>query len=175
MDSFQQVLLVEWFCQEVNCSRLDRAHRGRNIAVSRNKYNWWMIPIGNPALQIQAVDARKFHVQNETSRQIGLRKLDILSSGSERDNPHIQGRKKFKQRFADARVIIHYKNNMVLRVHAGSAARMGRVKLNVAHSVSLVVADRRPSCASAIERQIARPMPIPFSFVVKNGSTASSR
>jgi len=46
-------------------------------------------------LEIQSVDIRKFHIQNQASRDIGLRIGHVLRSGAERDRLHIEARKKF--------------------------------------------------------------------------------
>ena len=57
--------------------------------------------------------------------------------------------------------------------HAERSEASGRVKLNVVPASSFAVTQIRPPCASTIEREIERPMPIPDSFVVKNGSKTS--
>ena len=46
------------------------------------------------ALEIQSVDVRKFHIQNQASRHVGLRVCDVLSRRTERDHVQIEGRKK---------------------------------------------------------------------------------
>ena len=48
------------------------------------------------ALQVQSVDVRKFHVQNEAGRHVGLRICEVLSSGTERDHVQIEGRQKLR-------------------------------------------------------------------------------
>ena len=58
--------------------------------------------------------------------------------------------------------------------HDAAFTSIGNVKMNVAPCGSFFSAHNRPPCDSTIERQIASPMPMPFSFVVKNGSNILS-
>src|SRR5260370_41063633 len=59
--------------------------------------------------------------------------------------------------------------------HADISGWMGSDKENVVPEQSLDATHNRPSCASAIERQIARPIPMPDSLVVKKASNTLSR
>jgi len=54
--------------------------------VSRDEHNVRVMFEGNLALQIQAVDVRELHVQDEARRQLGLRKREVFGGGSERDD-----------------------------------------------------------------------------------------
>src|SRR6266851_3174686 len=83
MDRSQQGRIAEWLCQEVDRSGLERAHRARNVAMSRDEYDWRVMLDSEPALKIQAVDVRKIHVQDQASRQVRLRKLEVPGGGSE--------------------------------------------------------------------------------------------
>src|SRR6266404_1546187 len=55
-------------------------------------------------------------------------------------------------------------------IHARAAAWYGSVNRNVAPGPEFGVAQIRPPCDSTIERLIAKPMPVPCGFVVKNAS-----
>lgn len=52
---------------------------------------------------------------------------------------------------------------------------IGRLKLKVTPRDTLRTAPIRPACASTIDLQIAKPMPMPVFFVVKNGSKIFSK
>src|SRR5579862_7007099 len=65
-------------------------------------------------------------------------------------------------------VVVHHEDNGAVRIH--DATRAGSVKDKVAPTASSDAAHIRPRCASMMERQIANPMPIPFSLVVKKAS-----
>ena len=53
---------------------------------------------------------------------------------------------------------------------AALSSAIGSVKRNAAPPPFLFSAHSRPLCASTIVREIARPIPMPFGLVVKNGS-----
>src|SRR5260370_35973858 len=63
---------------------------------------------------------------------------------------------------------------MIVRAHHDVLEEIGSVKLNTAPRGVLLVAQTRPWCASTIQREIASPMPMPVSLVVKNGSNTRS-
>ena len=116
----------------------------------------------------------ELHVQDQTCGQIGLRELDVFGGRSERDDIQMRGAEEIVQCFAHAEVIIDDKHDVILRTHGESLAEIGSVKLNVVPRGLLFVAQSRPLWASTIQRQIARPIPMPSSLVVKNGSNTCS-
>src|SRR4051812_6865486 len=72
-----------------------------------------VLALRHPALELQSVDVRKFHVQDQASRDVRLRIRQVLRSGAERDRVHVEARKKFGQRLADPAVVIHDENDMI--------------------------------------------------------------
>ena len=70
-------------------------------------------------------------------------------------------------------VVIYHENDSVVRVHDWAVNLSGRVKQNVAPDPAPDAAQSRPLCASTIERQIAKPMPMPFSLVVTHATVAA--
>ena len=94
--------------------------------MSGDEHDLRVIALRDLALEIQSVDVRKFDVQHQASRDIGLRIRHVLGSGTERDRVHIEARKKLGQRFADPTVVVHDENDVVLSIHlCDSAAREG--------------------------------------------------
>lgn len=88
--------------------------------MSRDEHDLRVRSSTSLALQVESIDVRKFHVQNETSWHLRLRIGEVLSSGAERHHVEIERRQKLRYRFADPPVIIHDENDMVLRVHSGA-------------------------------------------------------
>jgi hypothetical protein len=62
----------------------------------------------------------------------------------------------------------------VLRFYDSVSISIGNTNINVAPPRSFCSAQSRPPCESTIERQIERPIPSPFSLVVKKGSNTLS-
>ena len=84
--------------------------------MSGDEHNFRMIAPSDLALKIQPVDVRQFHVENQASRQVGLRIRHLHRSGAERDRLHVEAQKKLGQRFADATIVVHDEDNVVLLV-----------------------------------------------------------
>ena len=104
----------------------------------------------------------------------GLSALDIVAGRSEGDGAHAVRVQQLAERLPDTFIVIDDEDDMVVRRHGAAFASIGNVKMNVAPCGSFFSAHNRPPCSSTIERQIASPMPMPFSFVVKNGSNILS-
>ena len=58
--------------------------------MSCDEHDLRVIPLCDLALELQSVDVRKFHIQNQAGRHVGLRIRDVLRSGAERDHVHIE-------------------------------------------------------------------------------------
>src|SRR5512134_3314030 len=82
MDGPHQVRFFERLSQKVDRACLDRAYRGRNVAVSRDEHNLRQGSLPRLLEQIEAVDVRELHVQNETSRYVRLRSGEVRRSGT---------------------------------------------------------------------------------------------
>lgn len=54
--------------------------------MSRNEHDLRVRSLTGLALQVESVDVRKFHVQNEAGRYVGLWICEVLSSGTERNH-----------------------------------------------------------------------------------------
>jgi hypothetical protein len=96
MDRPHQICLFERFGEEVNRACLYGTHGRGNVTVSCDKYDLREISLPNLTLEIQSIDVRKFHIQNQASWNVWLRIRDVLSSGTERDHLQIEGRKKLR-------------------------------------------------------------------------------
>ena len=68
------------------------------------------------------------------------------------------------------RPIIDNAGAEALRIYICSGASSGMLKLKVTPTPSFRAIQMRPEWASTIDRQIARPIPIPASLLVMNGS-----
>ena len=88
-----------------------------NVAMSRDEHDV-RVRLSGLALQVESIGVRKFHVQNEASRYVWFRICDVLSSRTERDHVQVEARQQVSQRFANPPVIIHDKDDMVLRHHS---------------------------------------------------------
>ena len=133
-----------------------------------------MIPLRDLPLQIEAVDVRQLDIEDEAGGDVRFFRADIVAGRSERHGAHAVRRQEFAERLPDALIVIDDEDDMVVRRHAAAFASTGKVKMNFAPCGSFFSAHSRPPCDSTIERQIASPMPIPCSFVVKNGSNILS-
>ena len=62
--------------------------------MSGDEHDVRVIALRDPALEIQSVDVRELHVQDQASRDVGLRIRHVFGSGTERDRVHVEARKK---------------------------------------------------------------------------------
>jgi hypothetical protein len=53
--------------------------------MARDEDDLRVISLRGLALEIQSVNVREFHIQNQASRHVGLWIRDVLSGGTERD------------------------------------------------------------------------------------------
>ena len=58
--------------------------------MSGDEHDMRVIALRDPALQIQSVDVRELHVQDEAGRDVGLRIRHVFGSRTERDGLHIE-------------------------------------------------------------------------------------
>jgi hypothetical protein len=75
-----------------------------------------VITLRDAALEIEAVDVRQLHVENQASGEIPLRIRHVLGRGAECDRVHIEARKQLGQCFADPTIVVHDEHDVVLRV-----------------------------------------------------------
>ena len=62
--------------------------------MARDEHDLRVIPVRGLALEVQSVDVRKLHIQNQAGRHVGLRIREVLGGGTERDHVQVEGRKK---------------------------------------------------------------------------------
>jgi hypothetical protein len=105
---------AEWFHQKVDGAVFDRANRRRDVTVARDENDWRVVRVAKLSLEIQAIDVRQFHVQEEARRQIGLRIRDVLGGRSECDGRHVERCEQLTQRFTHANVIVHNIDDVVV-------------------------------------------------------------
>src|SRR5262245_16782208 len=142
--------------------------------------HWRRLSISQFPLELKSVDVRKFQIENKARRRIGFFGFEELRSGSKCSHPESHGFNETGQRFLHAMVVVNHKDNRIVRFHNrwtsfNSSLCRGSVKDMVVPNVSFGVAHSLPLCPSTIDRQIARPIPIPLSFVVKKGSKIFSQ
>jgi hypothetical protein len=58
--------------------------------MSGDEHDMRVIALRDLALEIQPVDIRKFHIQHQASRDVGLGIRHVLGSRAERDRGHIE-------------------------------------------------------------------------------------
>src|SRR5437773_6297222 len=142
--------------------------------MPRDENDRRMIALRNLPLQIEAVDIRQLDIEDEAGWDVRLVRADIIAGRCESDGAHAVRRQKFAERLPDARIVIYDEYDMVVRRHAAAFASTGRAKMNFVPCGLFFSSHSRPPCDSTIERQIASPIPMPLSFVVKNGSNILS-
>lgn len=76
----------------VAAAQFGSARAARESRFGTLKDDFRVIILTGLALEIQSVDVRKFHIQNQAGRHVGLRVCDVLSRRTERDRPQIEGR-----------------------------------------------------------------------------------
>src|SRR5882672_4214085 len=71
LNRIQQILIAEWFRQELDGPRFHCPHRHRDIAVGGDKYDWNAnISCGQLALEIKPADARQSDIEDEAANNI---------------------------------------------------------------------------------------------------------
>src|SRR4029077_13600659 len=174
LDRTHQIRLAERLGEKVHRPCLERAHGARDVAMPRDENDVRMWLAGQLALQVQAVDVRQVDIQDQAPGQVGLGVVQVLGGGPERHDIQVRRAEQLLQCFTQPEIIVHHKDDVILRAHHASLGEIGSVKLKTAPRGLLCPAHSRPSCASTIQRQIARPMPRPSCFVVKKGSKTFS-
>ena len=86
--------------------------------MSGDEHDVRVIALRDLALEVQSVDVRKLHVQNQASRDVGLRIRHVLGRGAERDRVHVEAREQLGQRLADPTVVVHDEHDVVWRHYA---------------------------------------------------------
>ena len=84
--------------------------------MSRDEHDRRKASFGELALEIQAIDVRKLHVQHQAGRNVGLRIGQVLGRGTEGDGVQIEARKKLGERLADPTVVVDDEDDVVLRI-----------------------------------------------------------
>jgi hypothetical protein len=75
--------------------------------MSGDEHDRRVVGVAKLSLEIETVDIRQFHVQEETGRPIGLRMLNILGDGAKCDRRHVERGEQLTQRFTHTNVIVH--------------------------------------------------------------------
>src|SRR5262249_59042460 len=101
-----------------------------------------------------AVDVRQLHIEDEAGWQVGLVAAHILARRAKGDSAYSMRFKQLAERFADTRVVIDDKDDMVVRRHAAGFISIGNVKMNIAPRGSFFSAHDRPPRESTIARHV---------------------
>src|SRR5262249_49851168 len=123
-------------------------------------------PSGRPNGNSYPWDDPERFSESATQDVGGKKKCQVQELGAVRPDAH--------HRCCGRSVPIRFASYIWRRLHGASGGSIGNVKMNVAPRDLLFSAHNRPPCDSTIERQMANPMPIPCSFVVKKGSNILS-
>ena len=79
LDSIEEFLITERFCEELNGTALHRLHGHRDVGVRCNEDDWHLpVRRGKIALKLETASPRHSHVEHQTSRsvrQLGLEKI----------------------------------------------------------------------------------------------------
>src|SRR4029079_5145058 len=164
-------LVVERLLDEVEGSALERRSRRRDVAVRGQHHDW---PAEPPSRELALhVDARQAgHPQVEQHAVGGLRARPLEKRLARRELARREAMQAQQQRerIAHGVVVVDDRDQRgVARRHCAS----GTVKQNALPGAR-VSCQRRPPCASTIERLIASPSPVPLAFVITNGSNSAS-
>ena len=79
LDGIDEVLIAEWFREELYGAALHRLHGHRDVAVRCNEDDW-QLPVrrGKVALKLETASPRHSHVEHEASRavrRVGFEKI----------------------------------------------------------------------------------------------------
>src|SRR5207247_2448502 len=119
----------------VDSAALNGAHGRWDVAMSRDENDRGVGIAGKLLLELEAVDVRQLHVENQASREVGLRRCDIVRGDGERLRPPTQGLQQLAERLAHPGVIVYNEDDLVTRGHDASFAANGSVKATVAPRV----------------------------------------
>src|SRR4029077_15693120 len=72
LHSVQQIIVAERFGKKVHRAALDRANRRWDVPVAGNKDDRRVTAFGDLLLQIQAVDVRQLHIEDQARRYVRL-------------------------------------------------------------------------------------------------------
>src|SRR5262249_13256492 len=162
----QHVLIAKRLGKEVDGTRLHGAHRHGYVAMPRHEddrdADIRLLELG---LEIQSAYAGQPDIEHQAARPLGSLVLKEFGGGSEKLDLQVDRAEQAVQRLAYRGIVVDDEDP----AHAVFSAWDGRAMRKVAPGPSLDVAHIRPPCASTIERQIERPMPMPPSRVVKKG------
>src|SRR6187399_2049589 len=113
--------------------------------------------------QVETVDVREFHIQEEASRYIWFRICVVLRRGAKRNDVQVIGRQQVRQRFADPTVIVHDKNDMIRGNHASEDEPLTdrspsdtNTKVSSIPSSNRFHATRLVSCAQGEQHETSR-------------------
>src|SRR5262245_5134916 len=120
-------------------------------------------------LQVQPADARQSHIENETTGKIRPIVRQEFGGRAEEFSLQTDRPQKVFEGASHGSVVLN-NEDLVLQLFHFAVTPTGSVKLKAAPLGDRCSAHNRPPCVSMIERLIVSPMPIPFFFVVKNGS-----
>src|SRR4030095_15552245 len=163
----EQRLVVERLGENVDGARPQRADLERHIAVPGDEDDREVVTADRQDIvKVEPGLARHPDVEDETGEPrvvTALQKsprrcvrLDAVAPGSEQPG----------QASPDGRVIVDDGHDHAVVGHSDLAPGVGSEKWKVAPAIELSSAQMSPPCASMIDFEIARPMPIPDGFVV---------
>ena len=101
-------MVLEWLCQELDRSRLHRADRHGHVAVTREEDDGHVAPLRRDALlQLETIEVRKAHVEDQAARSNGSRVVQELVRGRKGRRLPARGVDQQFQRLAYRYVVVH--------------------------------------------------------------------
>src|SRR5262249_5407289 len=123
-------------------------------------------------LEVEAALARQSNIHHQAAGTRRPWPVEELLRGIEQLDLQADGTQEVVQRSAYGGMIVDDKDDGRGFAHWSFLRAGGSVNRNTAPCGELGEAQSRPPCASTMERQIDRPIPIPSVFVVKMGSNS---
>src|SRR5262249_42904427 len=176
LDRVEHLLIVERLGEELERASLHGANGHRDIGASGDEYDrQFEAEFGQFLLQLEPAEIREVNVKHQTVSILQAIVTQALCGGSKRLHMQASSAGQPRQGDTNGHIVVNDEHLPRTCVHISSVATAGTTKRTVVPKSGFAVAQSRPPHASTIPRQIARPMPIPSRFVVKNGSKIRAR
>src|SRR6267142_1143518 len=175
-DRVEQLLIVERLGEELQRASLHGSDRHRDVTAPGYEHNrQFKAQPSQFCLELQPAEIRQVNIKHQAVGILQSIRTQTLRRGAERLHLKAGGANRPRQRHTDRHVVVDDEDPRRPFVHTPSIAAAGRAKRTVVPKSAFEAAQSRPPNASTMPRQIARPMPMPSAFVVKNGSKSRSR
>ena len=181
-DEFLEGVQIERLQQVVERTATHRFNRRFRLGIrGHQNHRHSRVDCSEFLKQVEPALVRQSNIEQRDIRSLRLKRLQSCASIRRRDDLHLRRRKTTLDHIQDVRFVIDDQNFGMhegifswQRCAVGSqfviAARCGSQMEKAAPVPATLVTVMEPSWASTMRRQMARPRPVPLSFVVANGS-----